>query len=66
MQLFVVGTRNGAQVPVGHLLAATFPGPAWVNGGQLGTEASLLMYPLFVAAFVYVAVRFPANRALAR
>jgi len=66
MQLFVVGTRNGAQVPVGHLLDATFPGPAWVNGGQLGTEASLLMYPLFVAAFVYVAVRFPAHRAPAR
>lgn len=58
MQLFVIGTRNGALVPAGHLLNATFPGPAWINGGVLGTEASVLMYPLFIAAFIYVAVRF--------
>jgi ABC-type amino acid transport system permease subunit len=35
-----------------------------VNGGSLGTEASVLMYPLFVVAFIYVALRFPANRIL--
>jgi membrane protease YdiL (CAAX protease family) len=62
MQFFVIGTRNGGQVPVARLLDVTFPGPAWVNGGSLGTEASVLMYPLFVAAFVYVALRFPAQR----
>ncbi|MBV9233248.1 MAG: CPBP family intramembrane metalloprotease [Candidatus Eremiobacteraeota bacterium] len=61
MQLFVIGTRNGAQVPVGHLLNVSFPGPAWVNGGVLGTEASVLMYPAFVAVFLYVALRFPAR-----
>ena len=61
MQLFVIGTRNGAQVPVGHLLNVSFPGPAWVNGGVLGTEASVLMYPVFVAVFLYVALRFPAR-----
>jgi uncharacterized protein len=61
MQLFVIGTRNGGQVPVGHLLNVSFPGPAWVNGGALGTEASFLMYPLFVLAFLYVALRFPAR-----
>lgn len=61
MQFFVIGTRNGSQVPVAHLLNASFPGPAWVNGGSLGTEASFLMYPLFVLAFAYVALRFPAR-----
>ena len=61
-QLFVIGTRNGAQVPVGHLLNASFPGPAWINGGVLGTEASVLMYPLFVLVFAYVAWRFPAPK----
>jgi uncharacterized protein len=60
MQFFVVGTRNGGQVPVAHMLNTSFPGPAWVNGGALGTEASVLMYPLFVVAFVYVALRFPS------
>ncbi|MGC2405591.1 MAG: hypothetical protein WA431_04225 [Candidatus Cybelea sp.] len=43
MQLFVIGTRNGGQVPAAHLLNVSFPGPAWVNGGSLGTEASFLM-----------------------
>lgn len=62
MQIFVIGTRNGGQVPVAHLLDASFPGPAWVNGGSLGTEASVLMYPLFVAVFIYVALRFPRTK----
>lgn len=59
MQLFVIGTPNGSQRPVGHLLDASFAGPAWVNGGPLGTEASFLMYPLFIVVFAYVALRFP-------
>jgi membrane protease YdiL (CAAX protease family) len=63
MQIFVIGTRNGGQVPVAHLLDVSFPGPAWINGGSLGTEASVLMYPLFVAVFVYVALRFPRAKA---
>lgn len=70
MQFFVIGTRNGGYQPAGHLLNVSFPGPAWVNGGPLGTEASFLMYPLFIAVFVYVALRFkgsaplPGNRTL--
>lgn len=59
MQLFVIGTRNGGQLPIGHLLNDSFRGPAWVNGGSLGTEASWLMYPLFIVVFLYVALRFP-------
>jgi hypothetical protein len=59
MQIFVIGTSNGGRVPVDRLLDVSFPGPAWINGGSLGTEASVLMYPLFVAVFVYVALRFP-------
>jgi uncharacterized protein len=57
-QLFIIGTKNGNYVPVHHLLNATFPGPAWLTGGVLGTEASVLMYPLFVLAFAYVWWRF--------
>ncbi|HEY7427401.1 MAG TPA: type II CAAX endopeptidase family protein [Gemmataceae bacterium] len=53
-QLFVIGTQNGGQVPVGRLLNSTFPGPAWINGGYLGTEASFFMYPAVVAMLVYV------------
>jgi len=62
MQLFVIGTPNGTQVPVGRLLNATFEGPVWLTGGVLGTEASWLMYPVFVLAFLYVALRYRGQR----
>lgn len=53
-QFFIIGTRNGGQVPVGHLFDATFPGPAWATGGELGTEASYFMIPAVIVTFVYV------------
>ena len=37
MQLFVIGTPNGARFPVGRLLNTRFNGPAWLTGGVLGT-----------------------------
>lgn len=59
VQLFVIGTPNGSQVPVNHLLQVSFPGPAWLTGGPLGTEASVLQYPTTLLAFLYVWLRFP-------
>jgi len=53
-QLFLIGTRNGGQTPVGRLFNVTFPGPAWLNGGELGTEASIFMVPAAIATLVYV------------
>lgn len=58
MQLFVIGTPNGGNFPVGRLLNASFSGPAWLTGGRLGTEASWLSYPLDALAFAYVWWRF--------
>jgi membrane protease YdiL (CAAX protease family) len=62
MQLFVIGTPNGSQIPVNHLLNVSFTGPAWLTGGVLGTEASVLQYPTTVLAFLYVALRFRPAR----
>ncbi len=53
-QFFLIGTHNGGQTPVGHLFEVSFPGPAWLNGGELGTEASVFMVPAAIATFVYV------------
>ena len=53
-QFFLIGTHNGGQAPVGHLLAATFDGPPLLNGGELGTEASIFMVPAAIATFIYV------------
>jgi hypothetical protein len=58
MQLVVIGTPNGGQLPEGRLLDTAFEGPAWLTGGSLGTEASWLMYPVFALAFVYVWWRY--------
>ncbi|MHB8477818.1 MAG: hypothetical protein ACYDBZ_16185, partial [Steroidobacteraceae bacterium] len=54
MQLFVIGTPNGTRVPQGRLLDAAFQGPAWLTGGDLGTEASFLMYPVIALAWLYI------------
>ena len=54
MQLFVIGTTNGSVSPQNHLLSTSFPGPAWVTGGALGTEASFFMYPTIALMFLYV------------
>jgi membrane protease YdiL (CAAX protease family) len=64
-QLFLIGTRNGGQTPVGRLFNVTFPGPAWLNGGELGTEASIFMVPAAIATFLYVIwfLRGPADNA---
>jgi uncharacterized protein len=59
MQFFVIGTRNGGAQPLGHLLAATFPGPAWANGGPLGTEASYFMLPVIALVVIYISLRYP-------
>lgn len=58
MQLFVIGTPNGSQVPAGRLLDVSFSGPAWLTGGVLGTEASFLMYPMIALLWLYVWWRF--------
>ena len=61
MQLFVIGTPNGARVPEGRLLDVTFHGPAWLTGGVLGTEASFLMYPAIALLWLYVWWRYRKN-----
>ena len=42
MQLFLIGTQNGALFPVGQL-DVRFSGPSWLTGDVFGTEASFLI-----------------------
>jgi uncharacterized protein len=65
LQLFVIGTPNGAQLPQGRLLDVSFEGPAWLTGGVLGTEASVLVYPMIALAWLYLEWRFPGRAPLA-
>jgi hypothetical protein len=64
MQLFVIGTRNGSLTPVGSLFVSHFPGPSWINGGALGTEASALVYPVTLLMYAYLMWRYPRDQAL--
>ena len=66
MQFFVIGTRNGSETPQGTLLNVSFPGPAWVNGGPLGTEASYFIFPLTVALLAYILWRYRSSGASQR
>ena len=66
MQFFVIGTRNGSQTPRGTLFNVSFPGPAWVNGGPLGTEASYFIFPLTVALLAYILWRYRSSGASQR
>lgn len=62
MQFFVIGTRNGGQEPLGHLFNASFPGAAWINGGALGTEASVFVFPVVAVLWILVARLHPRVR----
>lgn len=64
MQLFVIGTPNGARIPVGRMLDVSFNGPPWLTGGALGTEASFLMYPAIALLWLYVWWRYRDNAPL--
>jgi len=53
-QLFIIGTPNGGRVPQDRLFDARFAGPAWITGGELGTEASYFMIPVVLGTFIYI------------
>jgi membrane protease YdiL (CAAX protease family) len=55
-QLFIIGTPNGGRVPVDRLFDVSFSGPAWVTGGELGTEASYFMIPAAILNLLYVLI----------
>lgn len=60
--LFIFASPNtgSAGLPVhGHLLDATFRGPAWLTGGAMGLEASVVVFPVTTLLFLAFARRFP-------
>jgi membrane protease YdiL (CAAX protease family) len=47
-EVFLYGVPSSGQVAHGHLLNASFHGPAWLTGGAFGPEASWLNIALLV------------------
>ncbi len=59
--LFVFGgpnSGNGGRPMDERLLASSFHGPAWLTGGPLGPEASLLVFPVIAALFALFLARY--------
>lgn len=50
--IFVYSGPNGGRLAPDRLLTATFHGANWLTGGELGPEASMLVFPVIVAMFL--------------
>ena len=61
--IFVYSGPNGGRVAPDRLLTATFHGADWLTGGELGPEASLLVFPVIAAMFFafHILYRAPAE-----
>jgi uncharacterized protein len=54
-ETFFYGVANSGQVLPGHLLNASSSGPAWLSGGSVGPEGSLLATVLLVIVWLICA-----------
>lgn len=59
MALWVFSAPNGGETLPGRLLAASFRGPAWLTGGGLGPEASVLVPVVLALLWLALSRRYP-------
>jgi membrane protease YdiL (CAAX protease family) len=68
-ETYFYGVPDSGQVEPGHLFSGTFSGPAWLTGGSVGPEGSILC-TLFLAALCFALnhwlrqARYPAPDAV--
>lgn len=62
-ETFLFSVPDSGNVLPGHLSNATLQGPAWLTGGSVGPEASLIDFIIMLLFFGVVHVLFPANKA---
>jgi len=58
---FIYSVRDSGNFAVGHLINSSFHGPAWLTGGTVGPEGSVLVFALFAVAFVLFAWIYPSK-----
>ena len=51
-QTFFYGTSDSGLPGRGHLLNSSFHGPAWLTGGSVGPEGSVLNIPLVLMVWI--------------
>jgi len=60
-EIYFYGAPNSGTAATGHLLNSSFHGPAWLTGGSVGPEGSVLAYVLIGLAFLVFHLAFPAR-----
>lgn len=60
---FIYSVRDSGTFAVGHLLNSSFHGPAWLTGGTVGPEGSVLVFAFFALAFPLFAWIYPSKPA---
>jgi membrane protease YdiL (CAAX protease family) len=58
---FVFSVPNSGVVTPGHLLNSSFHGPAWLTGGTVGPEGSVMAFVVMAAAAVIFSRMYPAR-----
>lgn len=63
---FIYSVRDSGNFAVGHLLNSSFHGPAWLTGGTVGPEGSVLVFAVYVPAFLLFTWIYPSKTAESR
>ena len=58
---YFYGVPDSGGMSPGHLLSSSFHGPAWLTGGSVGPEGSVLVFVVIGALFVAFHVLHPAS-----
>ena len=61
-QTFLFGVPNSGTRGPGHLLSGQFEGPAWLTGGSVGPEGSVLIFVLIAGLWIAFDRLYPARR----
>jgi membrane protease YdiL (CAAX protease family) len=62
-QSYFYGVPDSGGTSPGHLLRSSSPGPAWLSGGSVGPEGSVLVLAVIAVMFVVFHFAFPERNA---
>lgn len=60
-ETFIYSTPDSGFLAEGHLLNSSFHGPAWLTGGTVGPEGSVMEFVVFLLAFLLFNWVYPAK-----
>jgi membrane protease YdiL (CAAX protease family) len=61
-ETYFYGTPDSGLVAQGHFLNSSFQGPAWITGGSVGPEGSLIAFAVLIIWALLVHLLFPARK----